>query len=648
MQAMTELVMAWATDCDTGEPVWVIELGPERRGNNCRCICISCGLPLQAVNAAKAAEKCQKRPHFRHPVGAERSQCSILAARAAVLRQLRDEGWIDLPRYLRSGMAKGLSGQPYEVWVEAPAERVGLLGVHYEDSTNALLILADGRRLRVSLTGSASAANRDGEIVPTIFLDVNDPAVACMGPDELRSRLTLLPSNMCWQGHWRELELQAEADASALAEATRYLDTVPDGLDVPADLDPALRRQTVLHYEVMRILQESGSLQVPEFVADVWAHSGYARWVSQAQRMQLSGAQLERRLGRTVPDVTCRAEGADGEVMEPLVIEVTVTNRIDAEREQRIREAGAASLEIDLSRTGGRIDREGLRSLVVNELVGKRWIHRPRAELERAKLKAALLERAQEAQARTIEEERRRADEQVRRDAILSMPLSKLVIQYIEANLELQDAYRACDVERPREADRRRERQCELAVGNAAEMLAVHGYPEAFADQLVGPKGIIARLLSIQLDRGVGYRFETAFEVLNAIRQSRLENRSFHAVYILASQAYRPRLSDSQTQWFKHWCAEVRTSIKANEATYRRDARYDRLLALLFPELTDGLAKASLKRPEVIADHRRSRGSARGWPSRVDHLDTSVWLRGRALEEWRRRYPERARDFFGC
>jgi hypothetical protein len=68
--------------------------GPHQRGARCNCKCISCGLPLTAVNAAKT--EFQKRPHFRHPEGAEsreemRSSISQPIVRNNI-RALRDIG----------------------------------------------------------------------------------------------------------------------------------------------------------------------------------------------------------------------------------------------------------------------------------------------------------------------------------------------------------------------------------------------------------------------------------------------------------------------------------------------------------------------------------------------------------------------------
>lgn len=95
-QSVQSNVMAWARDTVTGAPVYIGQLDKTRTGAACQCECPSCNLPLTAVNAAKA--EFIKRPHFRHPDGAEKSECMYLAARMAALQLLLEQGVFQLPR----------------------------------------------------------------------------------------------------------------------------------------------------------------------------------------------------------------------------------------------------------------------------------------------------------------------------------------------------------------------------------------------------------------------------------------------------------------------------------------------------------------------------------------------------------------------
>ena len=136
---------------------------------------------------------------------------------------------------------------------------------------------------------------------------------------------------------------------------------MPNGLNLPADLEPALKRQTVLHHEVMRLLAECGQLRVPGWVAQAEATlpDGQVRCrqsESEPTVLALDQVKLEARFGHIVPDVTCLARPVgNGEVEPwPLFVEVTVTNQMTAERLDRIRLSGQRTLEVDLSLAGGR------------------------------------------------------------------------------------------------------------------------------------------------------------------------------------------------------------------------------------------------------------------------------------------------------
>jgi hypothetical protein len=135
------------------------------------------------VNAAKT--EFLRRPHFRHPEGAQRDECLVLAARAAALRQLQEEGWLDLPRRRMSARVAGLSGKFHEAWVEEAPARIRISQVDYRDKATAVITLDDGRQLRVELTGTPGSTEQltpSGQPVPTIYLAVDDPIPAPLLP----------------------------------------------------------------------------------------------------------------------------------------------------------------------------------------------------------------------------------------------------------------------------------------------------------------------------------------------------------------------------------------------------------------------------------------------------------------------------------
>jgi hypothetical protein len=667
---LSEWLLAWGRDISSGEPRYILELTDKQRGSKCGCECASCGQPLTAVNAAKS--DFEMRPHFRHPKGAARNECLILSARAAILRHLREDGWLDLPRRRMSSRAVGVSGTQYEAWVDAPRERVRILDIDFRDRAFAVLTLGDGRQLRVQLTGTAGDVtpelNEAGLPVPTIFLATDDLSVAAMKPDEIRRRLTLLPDGIRWCGHWDDEALRASADAAAKAEATRYMDDIPAGLILPDGMDPALKWQTVLHYEVKNILAEACELMAPsmEEVIEVRALDGRIlreRVFEPAEMLELTHVDLEQRFGRVVPDLVCQGWASGGIWLIPLFIEVTVTNHIDEERLARIQSEQAYALEIDLSLTGGRVTRDELRRLVVEDVAMKRWLHFPNFESRIAEVSAALQRQLDEELAE-LEAISMRAD--ARRRLVLTMPLHEIAKEYLLnvghlLNLERDEGVLAPVVDAAELEARER-------LADSADKLALRGFPEAADSDLIAWHGILSRVLSIQADCGTAYGYgrgyETGHAVLNAIKQSRGAERSNFSIYFIAARVYKPRFTDAQQSAFNNWADAVKKSIRRGENTYVRDPAYDPLLSLLFPEMAEALAMDFGKRRLAPIGEQRQNRTPLDTPRRstaiylekqprtvamgtrlVDTPPGDFWLKGRDLEAWRRANPEAARWF---
>ena len=647
--------MAWARDADTGEPRYILELDDSHRGAKCGCQCPSCGQPLTAVNAAKA--EFLVRPHFRHPEGAQRDDCLVLASRAALLRQLVAGGYLELPRRRVSATATGISGEAYEAWVEQPPQKLGISQVNYRDRTQAVVTFDDGRQLLVLLTGmrsrpAAEASNAEqGIAMPTILLDVNDPSLAGMEPDELRKRLRLVPNAVCWRRHWDEDELLARAQLEARRKAQFHLDEPPDDFSLPPDMPPELRRETVLHFEVKRILTEERRIRVPGWRINVQVPATGPRaltstWEAAPELLELDFVELELRFGSLIPDVTCNAWPVDGgPLFWPFLIEVAVTNPVDEVRLTKIREQGEAALEIDLGRTGGWVNRDELKRIVVDELAPKRWLFNPLLEERRAALLAELTAQVAEEAAALLARQQAAAD---RKRAVMAAPLEDLAGDYVQAAIALHDAYADTDADgRQTPEARARELAAIELMADVADRLALRGYPEAGNEDFIGYRGIVARILSCKLGRPVGYRVGNVMGVLNAIWQAQGQRRSFHSLFFVALRTYSPPMKPDQLKKVDGWAAEVRESIRKGETTFLRDPGYDRVLSLLFPEMADALAKPGGKRPDAseVAFERASRRAYfiehqprtdRAEGALLDTGPGSWWLKGRDLEAWER------------
>lgn len=129
-----DLVLAWARHSPSGEPRYIGEFRPEQTGLKCECVCYSCGLALEAVNAGKT--EFRRRPHFRHPAGAQKDDCLVLAARAAALDVLKGEKYLILPRRRQSAKVEGLTGNFHQAWVASEPERVQIKDVEISDQVS--------------------------------------------------------------------------------------------------------------------------------------------------------------------------------------------------------------------------------------------------------------------------------------------------------------------------------------------------------------------------------------------------------------------------------------------------------------------------------------------------------------------------------
>lgn len=559
--AANDLVMAWAQQNGTGNLRYILELGPQERGAKCNCVCISCGQPLTAVNAAK--EKFSVRPHFRHPDGSPKHACMVLAARAALMEALLGEETLLLPRRRRHGRVEGLSGDFHDAWVELPPEHVRIANVEFHDRLRAFLTLDDGRQLEVQLVGSAQTT-KDGSVVPSIDILVDDPTIAAMAPDEIRRRLTPFLENACWRGHWQDDQLAQQAEAAARDKAVEAFDW-DDLDDLPEDTPPELRRETLLHRLVKLILAQHKKIWLPALSIHSERQTDVGMLVKEtviSKRLaHLQTVVLEHRFGRIVPDVLAKQSTG-----EDLLIEVTVTNRITDERINRISREGCPALEIDIGRMGGRVTRAELEKLVVNEVAGKRWLYHPQS--------GQLLQDLEQ----QLDQELALQKAKVYRSGLAALRSpSEWAQQYLDAIEKFADS-RQLD-EDGRGEDGMSDHYLALAK-EAAEGLSSHGYPEAEDEALFSwRRNIITRLLSIKKDRGVGYKLLTGWQVINTIIPEPQHSWKWHTLYLMATRVYKPRLTEAQAEHVTNWRNKARESINNNEMFYLRDTKYDRLLS---------------------------------------------------------------------
>ena len=389
-----------------------------------------------------------------------------------------------------------------------------------------------------------------------------------------------------------------------------------------------MRRETLLHRTVKSILEDARRIRAPglhvavqrdapDGYGDGWDdHRVEILWWSAPAELSFDAVELERRLGRIVPDVVGRLAEPRPRILggmatrvqrghdededeqhdefpahwsEAVLIEVAVTHKVDEEKLRKIRHLDLPTLEIDLGAMGGRLTLDGLRRLVVDGLEGKRWLHHPTLRTQRALLRYKLREHAEvlayQAYIRAH-----------RRERLLETPPALWAERYLEAIRAFCDANIRIEQLRKTEGPRYLEHLDEdseewAEVALAAEALETHGF-EGGVERLFA-RTIVPRILSIQLNTGVGYAVSSAIQVLNAIMNTRSDNSTqWLSLYLIAAKSFdvERHFRPEQVQRFRKWRAEVVGQIEAEAPEYLRPARFDATLSLLFPAMARGLA----------------------------------------------------------
>lgn len=565
----SDLVLAWAKDMATGEPRHIGELRKEQTGLKCGCKCYSCDLPLEAVNAGKTEYKL--RPHFRHPDGAPKGDCMVLTARVVALELLIRDGRISLPRRRKSAEVVGLSGKYHDAWVEHPRELVSIADARHEDRVTAIVTLEDGRQFRIGMVGSveASDSNDTRTGIPTIRFVVDDPVIADMSPEELRKRVTKIVDEGLWCSHWNDKELAQQA----LEAAKQYA------------IDRFDWNETLLHLKAKEILETEKRLRLPNLLveAETVLHSGTPMQKSsklEGLLVSLDSVTLEKPLGQIKPDVYATTIEIGDWPSQQILIEVTVTNTITEERLERIKTKNLPTLEIDISRMGGMVTFDEYRRLVVDEVAGKRWLHHPWMVQEQRRLEAELRAEVDAA----IVVEKRKAVREAARRALLEAPIERLGQDYLGA-IEVYGWHRARAYDGP-SPDKMPMAVALNKVYDYAKALADRGYPEAEDPFLFTEQGnILDRLMSFKMNRAVGYKVDTAWQVINAILQEKAPHLEWHTLFLSAIKAYQPTLSSAQEEKVVAWRCKVVDSLHSGQDEYRRTSKYDRFISFLFPEM---------------------------------------------------------------
>ncbi|MBF6650708.1 hypothetical protein [Methylobacter sp. BlB1] len=151
--------------------------------------------------------------------------------------------------------------------------------------------------------------------------------------------------------------------------------------------------ETALHHAAKQVLEESAQIALPELLIHEQVNGEvYGRFISKSGTAEvcvehtaiIDDINLEKRLGRVIPDVIAHINGSR------FLIEIAVTHFVDESKENKLHELKIPCIEIDLSDVARDADLEAIRKEVVASVNNKKWLFHSDAEPIRSKLKSDL------------------------------------------------------------------------------------------------------------------------------------------------------------------------------------------------------------------------------------------------------------------
>ncbi|SFF32395.1 hypothetical protein [Paracidovorax wautersii] len=605
--------MCWAINKETRRIVHVSDLDRAHTGLKCGCICPACESDLQAVNAGRDGayfrQANSRGQFFRHQSGQQRDQCLLLVAHLTALQLLYDREEIDVPPPRRRASIHGVSGQIYESEVFGTRTRLLVRAREWVDSQAARLTLDDGRVILLKLE-SAFAVDEAGVYSGVITVQTNDPAIASWSREEILAKAVLDDGLLCWQRHWDDQALEAQAMHQAEQAAVQALDHLPGSGQEFKRLTVPQQSESVLHATIKRILEEAGGMKVPPYMFEevvqlpdgkTWREPygfpfGFLRMVD---------VRLEQVMGRIVPDVLCRACTPEDDF--PLMIEVVVTHPVTQEKLQVIQAQGVACLQIDVSHfhRSGRMTLDGLKWEVLENPGSKRWLFHPGLAERRvdAKWRCEVV-----LQKMLAEVQRGRA----LLDRVWDTPPKQLPALLLQLVLENERCLRSG---LPSLIDF----QTILAA------LKANGW-DANDAPLLQPSGVLSALAAVKDDAKRDTR--RVLDVLRSLSETP-RVRVHTGLILIAVKVYGVVFSPLERTEYLRIRKAVRDSLQAGELQFGRPTRHDNLIGWIFPELAPalghhyGTAEYARQRHDAIrkaAEEHRRREMAE-FKRRADALD---------------------------
>lgn len=574
--------MRWAELKASGAATYVGWLLADQNGNACGCKCPACGEDLQAVNAGKDASHFLK-PNtrgmfFRHPSGHQRTDCSFLIAKLAALHLLMERNEVDLPPPRRPGVHQGASGTTYtedaigQSWTGRITDKVWL------DSQTAT-ITVDGRTVLVQLQASPKLLS-EVAVDGVITIRVDNPEVASWDPADILQALQLNSGFTCWEKHWDDAALSAEALRKAEAAAEQAMDRIPPELGDLEGFSNLQKSETVLHAKVKEILSKAGRLRVPRCEREVsrWMHDGSHKSLPayiESQNLTLTEVRLEAPLQGLVPDVMCTARSSRNPSESfPLLIEVAVTHRVEPAKRALIVSRDLACVEIDLTlltMEQRRITVDQLQSAVIDNVECKSWVFNPAlAQMVKSKELQLAREDVELLKAWQREEDRQQWLDELSTERLLELLLPVLQHHWLtESPMRVDDEY-------------------DVLPQEVAARLATRGFKGAEDPVLLKKDGLLHSLDKIR-SRHLAKRALGKWGGLVQLAEEPTLLK-YLTLGLIAVRAYPLNLSPEDVERVKGLRKMVKDSLDSEQRTFARPDTHDELVSVLFPAMRDAVA----------------------------------------------------------
>lgn len=575
--------MRWAELKASGEATYVGWLRADQNGDACGCKCPACGEDLRAVNADKDESHFRKANtrgrFFRHPSGHQRKDCTFLMAKLAALHLLMERGEIDLPPPRRPGVHQGASGTTYTEEAVGRSWNGRITDKVWVDSQSARITI-DGRTVLIQLQARPNLSS-DLSVDGVITILVNDPVVASWGPEQILQALRLDSGFTCWEKHWDDEALSAEAQRKATAAAEAAMDRIPPELGSLDGLSNLQKSETVLHAKVKEILSKVGRLRVPYCERDGFRrmHDGSQKRLHfhiDSQSLTLSEVRLEAPLQGLVPDVMCIARSSrNPSDLFPLLIEVAVTHRVGAAKKALIVNHGLACIEIDLTllkTKQRRITVEQLQSAVIDDVQCKSWVFNPAlAQMVKSKEQELAREDDELRKAWQREEERQQWLDELSTERLIEFLLPALKHHWLtEGPMGVDGEY-------------------DVLPQEVAARLANRGFKDADNPMLLKKEGLLYCLEDIR-GRHLSKRSVGKWGGLARLAEEPAL-QEYLTLGLIALRAYPLNLSSEDVGKVNDLRRKVKESLHAEQRTYARPATHDKLIGILFPPMREAVSK---------------------------------------------------------